>query len=90
LAVQGSVQVTVLIDADSRDLPNARIRRRIGIGCGLKPLKLPTLEDLQKFPSQLPSMPTTLPPLPSFSAHWQFPPPPPAAGENQRVQQASP
>ncbi len=36
--LKGSVGVTVKLDADTRDLENAKLERIIGVGCGLKPL----------------------------------------------------
>jgi ADP-dependent NAD(P)H-hydrate dehydratase / NAD(P)H-hydrate epimerase len=77
--VGGSVAVRVKIDADSRDLPNAKVTRTIGIGCGLKPLKLDLdLGKLPPLPRGLPPLPSGLPPIPSG---WpQLPsglPPPP-------------
>jgi ADP-dependent NAD(P)H-hydrate dehydratase / NAD(P)H-hydrate epimerase len=72
--VGGSVAVRVKIDADTRDLPNAKIARTIGVGCGLKPLdlgidlgKLPPLPSgLPPLPSAWPSLPSGLPPPPKF------------------------
>jgi hypothetical protein len=63
-AMQGSVKVTVDIDGDTRNLPAARVERRIGIGCGLKPLELPGLGELGKLSAQLPPLPSKLPELP--------------------------
>lgn len=70
--VQGSVAVTVKIDADTRDLDNAKVLKLIGIGCGLKPLRLPTPEELEafakelpEFAGKLPDIVGELPPLPS-------------------------
>lgn len=81
-AVQGTVTVFVKVLADSRDLPNARLERRIGVGCGLKPLTLEELERLvpEEFrkvagelaaalpplPSGLPAAPSALPPFPKI------------------------
>ena len=64
--LRGSVAVTVKIDADTRDLPKARVERAIGVGCGLRPI--PELSDLGIDLSKLP-LPTSFPPLPS-----SFPP----------------
>jgi hypothetical protein len=67
--LSGSVAVTVRIDAETRDVAAARIDRAIGIGCGLKPLKVPpALEELMKRP--LPPLPSSLPPLPSSLPPW--------------------
>ena len=73
--IGGNVGVTVKIDALSDDLERAKVDRIIGIGCGLKPLKLSDI-DLSKLPipplpSGLPPLPSGLPPLPSG-----LPPPP--------------
>lgn len=70
--IGGSVAVRVKIDADTRDLPGAKVLPSLGIGCGLKPLKLDIdLGKLPPLPSALPPLPSGLPPLPSG-----FPPPP--------------
>lgn len=56
-ALGGSVAVIVKIDADTRKLSDAKILRTIGVGCGLKPLKLPVLGDLPTFDlSKLPGL----------------------------------
>lgn len=74
----GSVTVTVNLDADTRDLSSAKLLRSVGLGCGLKPLRLPTaaelaefstalpglIEELPKLPLELPKLPAGLPPLP--------------------------
>ncbi len=65
LALSGSVGVTVVVAADTRDLAAAKITRSIGIGCGLKPLGLPLLDvpDLPDLPKDLPlpQLPKDLP-----------------------------
>jgi hypothetical protein len=72
--VGGSVAVRVKIEADSRDLPNAKVTRTIGVGCGLKPLKLDIdLSKLPPLPSGLPPFPSGLPPLPSGLPPLPFP-----------------
>jgi hypothetical protein len=48
--VGGSVTVRVQVDASTKNLPDAKLERSIGIGCGLKPL---TLEDLRELGEQL-------------------------------------
>jgi hypothetical protein len=61
LAVKGSVAVLVQVDADTRNLAGAKVVRTLGIGCGLHPVsipgvgqidlsKLPPLPKLQDFP----------------------------------------
>jgi hypothetical protein len=50
--VQGSVSVEVKVEGDTSKLADAKIERKIGIGCGLKPL---TLEELQKLGELMPS-----------------------------------
>jgi ADP-dependent NAD(P)H-hydrate dehydratase / NAD(P)H-hydrate epimerase len=65
----GSVGVRVEIDADSRDLARAQLKRTIGVGCGLRPLNLPELSlpqlppGLLELPKALP-LPSALPPFP--------------------------
>ncbi len=49
--VEGTVAVEVRVDADSQKLKEAKLERRIGIGCGLKPL---TLEELRKLGELIP------------------------------------
>ncbi|HEY3234161.1 MAG TPA: hypothetical protein VGJ84_05565, partial [Polyangiaceae bacterium] len=55
----GSVAISVRIDADSRDLAGARVDRRIGVGCGLRPIEIPGL-DLSKLPALPPGVPSSL------------------------------
>lgn len=66
--MQGSVQVMVRIQADSRDLGAAQVTRHIGIGCGLEPLRPPTREELEAFSKQLPGLLSELPKLPNLPA----------------------
>ncbi len=61
--LQGTVGVTVKIDADTRDLAGATVLRQIGIGCGLKPLAPPTPEELEAFARELPEFVGELPSL---------------------------
>lgn len=61
--LQGSVGVTIRINADSRDLKNAKMLKLIGIGCGLKPLRPPTPEELEAFARELPGFVGALPSL---------------------------
>lgn len=84
--LRGTVAVVVKIEASTNDLDNARVLRTIGVGCGLKPLEVPspladwfgtmpelgpTTLKLPPMPSGLPAMPSGIPPLPS-----RLPPPP--------------
>jgi len=62
-ALQGSVGVTVKVDADTRDLENAKVLKLIGIGCGLQPLRVPTPEELEAFAKALPGFVGELPTL---------------------------
>lgn len=79
-AVQGTVTVIVKVDAESDHLTDAKVLRTIGVGCGLKPLKLPSIDfpsvDLGHLPAlpnlpspsglpSAPSLPSALPGLPS-------------------------
>lgn len=52
--VEGSVAVEVRIAADTNKLKDASVERRIGIGCGLKPL---TLDELKKLSALFPVPP---------------------------------
>lgn len=61
--LQGSVGVTIRINADSRDLKNAKVLKLIGVGCGLKPLRPPTPEELEAFARELPGFVGALPSL---------------------------
>jgi hypothetical protein len=63
--LEGTVAVTVNVEADTRDLSQAKMVRSIGLGCGLKPLRLPTPEELAAFQEQLPALVQELPKLPS-------------------------
>ena len=49
--VEGSVSVEVAVEGDTRKLKEAKVERKIGIGCGLKPL---TLEELKKLGELIP------------------------------------
>ncbi len=78
--LQGSVGVTIRINADSRDLKNAKMLKLIGIGCGLKPLRLPTPEELEAFTRELPGFVGALPSLADqFPLPKGLPLPPPSA-----------
>jgi hypothetical protein len=48
---EGSVSVEVKIEGDTRRLKEAKVERRIGVGCGLKPL---TLDELRKLGELIP------------------------------------
>jgi hypothetical protein len=48
--IGGSVAVRVQVEASTAHLPDAKVERSIGIGCGLKPL---TLEDLRALGDEL-------------------------------------
>lgn len=63
--MQGSVQVLVHVEADTRDLGGARVTQTIGVGCGLQPLRPPTQEDLAALSKQLPGLIAELPKLPN-------------------------
>src|SRR5690606_24932783 len=69
--IGGSVAVRVRIDADTRDLPGAKVTPSIGIGCGLKQLKIDIeLPKLPPLPSGIPALPSGFPPpppIPTFS-----------------------
>jgi hypothetical protein len=75
--VQGSVDVTVELQADTRSIEQSRFVKRIGVGCGLRPLSvgqalslgLPPLPDADTFrhlAHQLPQFGINVPPLPSI------------------------
>jgi hypothetical protein len=49
--VRGTVSVQVDIEGDTRKLKEAKVERKIGVGCGLKPL---TLEELKKLGALVP------------------------------------
>jgi hypothetical protein len=58
--VHGEVSVEVGIDASARDLANAKLSQKIGVGCGLRPLSLaelialtPDAKDLQAIGSEV-------------------------------------
>ncbi len=65
LALQGSVMVSVKVDASSAQLDDIKVARVIGVGCGLRPIRLPGLEDFE-LPElgKLPRLDQTLPDLP--------------------------
>ena len=63
-ALGGSVGVTVKLDADTRKLPEAKVDRIIGIGCGLKPLDLGDLSKLPALAKEFPELLKELPPPP--------------------------
>ncbi|MGC4068953.1 MAG: hypothetical protein QM784_30770 [Polyangiaceae bacterium] len=56
-AVRGSVSVRVQLDADTEHLAEAKVVKRIGIGCGLRPL---TLEELLSLGLPPPPEPKTI------------------------------
>lgn len=49
--VEGSVSIEVTVQGDTRKLKEAKVERKIGVGCGLKPL---TLEELRKLGELVP------------------------------------
>jgi len=56
-ATEGSVGITVGVEASTTNLLAAKIERKIGVGCGIKPglgLKLPKLDELKdRLPPEL-------------------------------------
>ncbi len=62
--LNGSVGVTVNIDADTRDLPAAKVTQSIGVGCGLQPLRAPTRAEMDEFARDIPGLIDELPDLP--------------------------
>ena len=75
--VQGNVDVTVQIEADSSDFGKAKVVKQIGVGCGLRPLTvqdvlalgLPPMPDadfVRHIGKDLPNWSAQLPPLPSM------------------------
>lgn len=74
--VKGNVGVTVAISARSDDLANAKVTKKIGIGCGLAPLKLGDVEvDVGKIlEGKLPPLPSALPGLPKLDIEVGPPP----------------
>jgi hypothetical protein len=75
--VQGSVDVTVELDADVSAIEQAKLVKRIGVGCGLRPLTigqvlnlglppLPDADTLRHLEQQMPRLGIHLPPLPSL------------------------
>jgi hypothetical protein len=73
--VGGSVGVRLQVDASTVNLPDGKVERSIGIGCGLKPLTLEDLRalgdelfrgELSKLPEELGKLlPPGAPPIPS-------------------------
>ena len=75
--VQGNVDVTVQLDADTAHLQQAKVVKQIGNGCGLKPLTVrdmltlglpppPDADLIRHLGKDLPSLGAALPPLPSL------------------------
>jgi hypothetical protein len=75
--VQGYVEATVQIDADTNNLQRAKLVKQIGVGCGLKPLSIsevlslglpppPDADLLRHLGKDLADLSHTLPPLPSL------------------------
>ncbi|MBK7584156.1 MAG: hypothetical protein IPI67_28645 [Myxococcales bacterium] len=62
--IKGSVAIKVGISARSDDLEHAKVTKAVGVGCGLKPLKIGDL-DIGEILGKLPPLPSSLPPLPS-------------------------
>jgi hypothetical protein len=101
-ALEGSVAVMVKIEALSNDIPNARVLRTIGVGCGLKPLVIPNFSEwLEKMPNlgagaggaggaRLPALPSGFPALPSglpaLPSAFSLPPLPPLPGAPAKPQ----
>ena len=63
--VNGSVSVGLELSVDTRHLSDARIDRKIGIGCGLHPLSFAELNKLFPLPPELNALLQNLPALPT-------------------------
>ena len=83
--VQGNVEITLQVDADSRFVSQAKVVKQIGIGCGLRPLTvrdlltlgLPPVPDadlLTHIGQDLPHLGALLPPVPSIHLPDLLPP----------------
>lgn len=85
--VRGDVSVEVGVQANTQDLPNAKLTQKIGVGCGLRPLSLaelialtPNAKDLQAIGNEVGKKledigkDLGLPPVPSGFALPTLPP----------------
>jgi hypothetical protein len=77
-AIAGSVTVTIRLDADSSHLQDAKLQRKLGVGCGLKPLDLQDVVDIA-----LPLL-DTLPTAEQLLSGLTTPAGKPATGNNPR------
>lgn len=66
--VKGSVGVSVGVSARSDDLKNAKVTRNIGVGCGIKPIKIGDFDIGQILDGKLPPLPSSLPGLPPLGS----------------------
>jgi hypothetical protein len=76
-AIEGHVDVTLQIDADSSRLDQAKIVKQVGVGCGVRPLTFkevlslglpppPDADLLRHVAQNLPKFDITLPPIPKL------------------------
>ena len=75
--VKGNVAVTVAIAARSDDLENAKVTKKIGVGCGLRPIEIGGVDLTKILEGKLPPLPSGLPPLPKIDLQLEPPKPKP-------------
>lgn len=73
--VKGNVAITVAIAARSDDLENAKVTRKIGVGCGLRPIEIGGVDVAKILEGKLPPLPGGLPPLPKIDLQVEPPKP---------------
>ncbi len=56
------------MSARSDDLKNAKVTRNIGVGCGIKPIKIGDFDIGQILDGKLPPLPSSLPGLPPLGS----------------------
>ncbi|MCK6531573.1 MAG: hypothetical protein L6Q84_01275 [Polyangiaceae bacterium] len=82
--IKGSVAITVAITARSDELDSAKIDKKIGVGCGLRPIEIGGVDVTKILEGKLPPMPSGLPALPKIDLEIEPPKPKPkGTGEKQ-------
>jgi hypothetical protein len=68
LALKGAVDLSAAVRGNTQALDQLQVEKRVGVGCGIKPLPELPLDELRKLPDEvlkrLPPLPSTLPKLP--------------------------
>ncbi|MBI3200526.1 MAG: hypothetical protein HYZ29_03215 [Myxococcales bacterium] len=79
--IKGSVAIKVAVTARSDDLENAKVDKKIGVGCGLRPIEIGGVDVTKILEGKLPKVPSGLPELPKIDLQIEPPKPKPKGAE---------